>query len=387
MARTKAEQPDEAGEFSPASLVRSIKQDKALTDVVNLGSGSLRSDIPYFISTRLATVDYAIGAPGIPASRVSTIFGREGSGKSTLGQLLLAEVQRMGGLGILIDSEQRLSKERAKYIGLNLDDLLVVDGATMEQSFEAIEKILDQARVHSWDMPICVVYDSLAGSVPKKRLEADVDGVMVGAAAKLVGAELPRLKLKVSKLGVALVIVNQIRSRIQDFSDPRSRGYAERNKVMGQKEAMLAEWPLLFESSLMLRVNSTAALGTDPQHPEGIRSRVVVRKCGISPHEGWRGEFEIGKYGPNIEQSKWEMLEELGVIEHSSGGWYKYRTDGVGDFADKKIKRSDFGRLLTEIPALDVMISEAPTLWRKGMDVRPNHDELTEEMDAVVHGD
>lgn len=379
MARAKAGGVDTSGEGSlSARLVSRFSQDKDIGGVIKLGSGSLRSDIPYYISTQVATVDYAIGQPGIPASRVTTIYGREGSGKSTLVYHILAECQRMGGISVLVDSEQRFTRARAGAMGLNANDLLVVDGATLEKAFDAIEKVIDFARNDNFDIPICVAYDSLAGSVSKKRLDAEVGTVVTASVAKFVNAELPRLKMKCSEHGVALVIVNQVRSRIQDFSDPRSRGYQERNKVMGSKQAMIAEWPLLFESSLMLYVNTTGTLGSDPLKPEGVAARVKVTKSGISPHEGWRGNFELGENGINLEQAKWDVLEMVGIIEHASGGWYTIRLAPGAAPMDKKMQRKDFATLLTQHPELDKIVQAAPTLWKTG-----NDEQLPTGEDAV----
>jgi recombination protein RecA len=383
MARAKAGSEITGGEGNLAArLVTRLNTDKDIGKVVKLGSGSLRSDIPYFISTQVPTVDYAIGRPGIPASRLTTIYGREGSGKSTLGYHILAETQKVGGLAILIDSEQRYTRARAASLGLNPDELMLIDGATLEQAFAAIEKILDDARNEDFNIPITVVYDSLAGSVTEKRLAADAGKVQVGGIAKFVNAELPRLKMKVSELGICLVIINQVRSRIQDFSDPRTRGYMERNKVMGSKQAMVAEWPLLFESSLMLYVNNVGTVGSDPEHPEGLRCRVKVTKSGISPHEGWRGEFQVGEDGINIEQAQFELCEMLGLIKHASGGWYNYSDSGVpGEWATKKIQRKDFGQLLTDRPSFAVMIKAASTLWLTGEHDEPSTSLQPDETD------
>lgn len=350
-----------------------------IRDVVKRGDAHLFSDIPYYISTQSAMVDYAIGQPGVPAGRVTTVLGREGSGKSTLVYHLLAEVQRMGGIGVLVDSEQRFTRERAAAIGIDPEELIIIDGATMEQAFASIEQVVDGVRADSLDLPVLVVYDSLAGSITEKRLTSEVGDVLVGSAARLVGAQLPRLKLKISRLGVALVIVNQLRSRINDFSDPRSRGYQERNKVMGARYSMLAEWPLLFESSLMLYVNSTGAIGKQGEAATGLRSRVTVKKDGISPNEGQSAEMEID-FLTGIDRlgSKWDLLEELGYIKHSSAGWYSVRFDlNSEEFQDKKILRKDFESVLADHPELDVTIAEAPrSSWQEAKhEVSDNEDE------------
>lgn len=366
MTRRKATESEVGGSAGSlqSRIVKKLSTDKNLTGVVKQAGGSLLSDTPYYISTQCATLDYALGRPGIPASKVTTIFGREGSGKSTLGYHLLAETQQRGGIGVLVDSEERFSRDRGVRMGLNIDDLIIIEGATLEQAFDAIEKIIEGVRAESLDMPVTVVYDSLAGAVTEKRRDAEVNDVVVAQTARFVGAELPRLKLRIARTGVALVIINQLRSRVDFGGDPRGARYAERNKVMGQKHSMLAEWPLLFESSLMIYVNSIAQLGDDRDRPTGIRSRATLRKCGISPREGWKAEFDID-YMTGIDRlgAKFDLLEELNVIVGGQGGWYSFADTAL--FSEKKFQRHDFPDKLEEFPDLETLIAEAPLSWQR----------------------
>lgn len=343
-----------------ARIVEKLRTDKSIGGVVKLGSSGLLSDVPYYISTQCATLNYAIGRPGIPAAKVTTIFGREGSCKSTLGYHLLAETQQMGGIAVLIDAEQRYTRERGALMGLDPATLLVVDGATMEQAFEAIERVVADIRADDLGVPITVVYDSLAGSVPEKRMAAEVGDVLVGRAAALVSQELPRLKLKMARAGAALVIINQLRSRIHVL-DPRNPSSYERLKVMGREQTMLAEWPLIFESALMIFLNSISNIGEDKEHPTGIRVRAMIRKSGISPREFWKAEFESDyQLGINRVGAKFELLEDLGYIKGIGGGRYRIVADG--DEA-KSFYARDFGDVLEARPELEMATVAAPTLW------------------------
>lgn len=363
MARRAAVAAVDGGNLQ-SRIVSQLNKDKDIAGVLKTGDTPLLSLTPYYISTQSAAVDYMIGRPGIPGSKLTTIFGREGSGKSTLAQHLLAETQRIGGIGVLADSEQRFDRKRGELMGINTNDLVYIDGATMEQTFSAIEKIILKIRDEDTDIPVTIVYDSLAGSIPEKRMEAEVGDSLPGRAAAVVSQELPRLKLKISNAKVALVIVNQLRSRINMGGDPRSASYRERMKVMGKEQTMLAEWPLIYESALMLFVNSIAQTGEDKDHPTGIRSRITNRKCGIAPREGWKSEIDIDYMkGFDINGSKFELLEDLGVINGGAAGWYY-----VGEDTEHKFRRGDFPKILEAHPELDEMVRNAPTLWESGYD-------------------
>lgn len=354
------------GDDLQALIINKLSKEKGLEGIVKRASGSLIADTAYYISTQCAKLDFAIGRPGIPAGKVTTIFGREGSGKSTIVQHLLAEIQRMNGIGVLADTEQRFDKEHASGIGCDPDQLIMIEGATIEQVFDSIHKIVDTTRHENADVPVCIVLDSLAGAVGEKRLNAEVGDIQVSSMARFMSEELKKLKLKIAKAGVALVIVNQLRTRVTMMSgDPRSMANRERMKVMGREMSMLAEMPLIFESALMLYINSVATIGEDKEAPTGIRSRAIVRKCGISPHEAWRAEFDIDYLtGINKVGAKFELLEDLEIFKHTSGGWYMWEDTAV--FGEKKFQRKDFEGYLANFPQLDDMIRAAPTLWQVG---------------------
>lgn len=364
MARPRKEAVGES-DLSPAQrAVQALKKDKDIGSVVKLADEDLVSDVRYYISTQAPSLDFAIGQPGIPSGKITTIFGPEGSAKSTLVYHLLAEVQKMGGIGILIDSEQRYTKQRAIDIGIDPTNLILIDGATLEQAFKSIEDIIDKLRADSESatVPILVVYDSIAGSPTDKALAMEVGQQgQAGYVAKFLGEELKRIKLKISKSSVALVLVNQIRSHIQNF-DPRSRGQDLRRKVMGEKHSMLAEWPLLFESALMLRSTTVGPIG-EKDEPIGLRTRIAVRKSGVSPNEGYSAEVDVYKLtGIDSVGSTFDLLERIGVVVGGGGGRYRLSTEDNGTSFFKK----DFGKVLANHPELDAMITAAPTLWMTG---------------------
>lgn len=352
-------------------MAAKFSSDKSLKDVVKLGGGTLLADTPYYISTQAPTIDYIIGRPGIPAGKLTTIFGREASGKSTIGYHLLSETQKRGGLAVLIDSEQRFPRDRAHLMGIDADQLIVIDGATAEQSFEAIEEMAKTMHKDFPNTPVTYVFDSLAGSVPKKRMEADIDAVMVGQMAKLVSAVLPRIKLEMAKSAQALVIVNQLRSRVQ-MADPTDRSTYERIKVVGKSQTMLAEWPLIFESALMLYVHSVSNLGKDKNQPTGLRSRVVNRKCGLAPREMWWGEIDIDyRTGIDIPASQFDLLLRLGYLKAKGA---RYEVDGAGE---PSFYRKDFAEVMAKHPEFQQILDEAPTRWLRGEEtaVEPEEDD------------
>lgn len=361
MARTKA-QP-----VAPSDRIAAILKK---VDGVKRGSDTLLSDTEYYISTQLAYVDYIIGRPGIPSGKLTTVFGREASGKSTLVYHLLAETQARGGIAVLVDTEQRFPKGRAHLIGINEADIIIIEGLTLEASFEKIEELVDTIKKDFPGVPVTFVFDSIAGAVPEKRMEKELTDVIMAPAAKFVSAVLGRLKLKMAGADMALVCVNQLRSRIGGL-DPSNPSTYERIKVMGKSQTMIAEWPLIFESALMLYVHSVSNTGKDKAAPTGLRSRVVNRKCGIAPREMWRCEIDIDyRTGGDKLGSKFDLLLALGYIKKASANG-RFVVAGYED--EPSFQRAGFAATFAKHPELDILVAEAPTLWTTLNDEEDDH--------------
>jgi recombination protein RecA len=128
------------------------------------------------VPTGCLSLDLALGVGGVPRGRIIEIFGPEASGKTTLSQHIIAEVQKMGGIAAFIDAEHALDPDYARKIGINVKEMLISQPDTGEQALEILETLV---RSNAIDV---VVVDSVAALVPKKEIEGDM-----GDAAPLVG--------------------------------------------------------------------------------------------------------------------------------------------------------------------------------------------------------
>ena len=94
------------------------------------------------ISTGCLSLDVALGVGGIPRGRIIEVFGPESSGKTTLALHIVAEAQKTGGYAAFIDAEHAMDPEYAKNLGINLDELLVSQPDSGEQSLEIAETLV-----------------------------------------------------------------------------------------------------------------------------------------------------------------------------------------------------------------------------------------------------
>ena len=99
------------------------------------------------ISTGSISIDWALGIGGFPKGRIIEIYGPESSGKTTLALSAIAQSQKAGGTCAFIDAEHALDPIYANNLGINLDDLLISQPDTGEQSLEITDTLVKSGAV------------------------------------------------------------------------------------------------------------------------------------------------------------------------------------------------------------------------------------------------
>ena len=163
------------------------------------------------IPTGCLSLDIALGIGGIPRGRVIEIFGPESSGKTTLAQHVVAEVQKMGGIAAFVDAEHALDPLYAEKIGVNIKDLIISQPDSGEQALEIVETLV---RSNAVDV---VVVDSVAALVPQKEIEGDMGDQHMGLQARLMSQALRKLTGSINKTNTVVIFINQIRNKIGVF--------------------------------------------------------------------------------------------------------------------------------------------------------------------------
>lgn len=163
------------------------------------------------ISTGCLSLDLALGIGGVPRGRIIEIFGPESSGKTTLAQHIVAEVQKLGGIAAFIDAEHALDPDYAAKIGVNVKEMLISQPDTGEQALEIVETLV---RSNAVDV---IVIDSVAALVPQKEIEGDMGDQHMGLQARLMSQALRKITGIVAKTNTVVIFINQIRLKIGVF--------------------------------------------------------------------------------------------------------------------------------------------------------------------------
>jgi len=175
--------------------------------IMKLGESAAIQPIEAIPSGSLA-LDLALGVGGIPRGRITEIFGPEASGKTTLGQHIIAEAQKRGGTAAYIDVEHALDPSYAANCGVNVDDLLISQPDTGEQALEITEALVRSSAID------VIVIDSVAALVPRAEIEGEMGDAHVGLQARLMSQALRKLAAAIGRSGTATVFINQLREKV-----------------------------------------------------------------------------------------------------------------------------------------------------------------------------
>ncbi len=108
----KTKEPVKAGSNKTEAASLAMQQIKSkFGDGAIMKFGEARKTNVDAVSTGCLSLDLAFGIGGVPRGRVIEIFGPESSGKTTLAQHIVAEVQKLGGIAAFVDAEHALDPD------------------------------------------------------------------------------------------------------------------------------------------------------------------------------------------------------------------------------------------------------------------------------------
>ncbi len=254
------------------------------------------------ITTGCLSLDLALGVGGMPRGRIIEIYGPESSGKTTLAQHVIAEIQKEGGLAAFVDAEHALDPEYAQKIGVNIDELFISQPDTGEQALEIVETLV---RSNAVDV---IVIDSVAALTPKAEIEGDMGDHHVGLQARLMSQALRKLAAIVSKSKTTVIFINQIRMKI--------------GVMFGNPETTTGGNALKFYASIRVEIRRSAQI-KQGEKIIGNRTKVKIVKNKVAPP--FRScEFDIMyNEGISITGDLIDLGTELGVIKKSGSNYYR----------------------------------------------------------------
>lgn len=321
--------------------------------VMKLGDKLSATDGVPYISTQCLPLDLALGVGGVPRGRIIEIYGPEASGKTSLCLHIIAEAQRLGGTAAFIDAENALDPERARTIGVNLDDLLISQPDYGEQALEIAETL-----IRSGGIDVLVV-DSVAALVPKAEIEGEMGDAVVGVQARLMSKAMRKLSAVINKSQTVVIFTNQLRMKI--------------GVMFGNPETTSGGQALKFYASVRIDMRKIGNI-QEGDTIVGTRHRARVVKNKVAPPFR-TAEFDMmSDEGISKTGSVLDVATEMGIIE-KAGSFLKYEGQTLAQ------GRENAKVILMEKPQLLQEISDK--IWAK---VRANRPSGKAEKHSTVAG-
>jgi recombination protein RecA len=309
---------------NPGSVLKSISDSlkKKDIEVLSLGDPDVGALVKHRIPTSSKVLNHILGG-GVPCGRLTEIFGEESNGKSSLVADIMAQTQKLGGVAIIIDSEQSFDPARAAAMGVSVEDVIYSDEVTIEGAFEVMDAAIEQTKNYG-DL-VTIIWDSVAASPTKAELEGEIGDQAMAAKARILSKGLRRLLGKIGDT-TSLIFINQVRTKMGGMS-------------FGKNTESAGGYAIRFASSVRLELTKIGPLKVNDK-PTGIRCRAYTVKNKTFP------PFKTAHYemfftgGIDDSNALLDLMVQQEVVKQS-GSWYS--------IGETKFMRKDFKQKLEEL--------------------------------------
>ena len=328
-----------------ANVVSSMEKQFGKGSALVPDANTILCKIEHWVSTRSFLIDYAISGdlpsprPIIPFGRLTEISGSPGVGKTSLLSQIMAETQAIGGIAVILDTEQALDLSYLEKLGVNLKKLIVVQADTIEDVFTRIEALVKVIKERNASQLVCIGWDSLGGTPTRAQAEAEAGDHFYAEAAKVVGKNLQRIIQMIAKEKIALIINNHLYRKMDiKYGDPWETYGGEKVK---------------FLSTLRIRLQKMGQITEKGEDEEGQiighKIKVKIIKNKMAPILKQIEVPCIGGLGFSKDYAVMDYAIKTKLIT-SSGSWKKLKTyNGIEitfqnwkDFQEKVINHAEY---------------------------------------------
>lgn len=335
-------------------LISSINKEFGTRIAFNLSEMDAPTIVKRWIDTGSIQLNYAIKnalGGGYPEGRIIEISGLPSSGKSHLAYHAAAVAQKMGGLVVYIDTENATPVQKLADMGIDVRRRFVYcDSHCTEEVFSIIEStILKAKQIIDKNVPILVIWDSVAATSPKAELDGEYEQNSIGLQARAISKGMRKITGVIGQNNVTLLCLNQIRDNI--------------GVMHGDPLTTPGGRAIPFHSSVRIRLGSGNQVKDKNGMPIGIHTTVTIKKNKVAPPFR-KCEFDI-IFGKGIVEDEYLFDEcrthckENGPVKRKGhainisgeGAWKELSVvdEKSGEVVlEKKFYKNDFGNLMRD---------------------------------------
>jgi len=300
-----------------------------LTKLRNKLKGRFLADFPEIqrLSTGIPRLDLMTGG-GIPCGMITEIYGWYSSAKTLIGLHMIAELQKVGGLALFIDTECSLNQDFASAIGVDTSQLIVLNPDNMEEVYGAMKEFILQTK--DLNIPKLIFWDSLAATAANNE---DAEKVQVAPEARILSRIMQKIPKMLKEHNVAWVIINQLRNKI--------------GVIYGPSEDTKGGNAVRYHGALRIEMTKGAQI-LEGKKVIGQEGKLKITKSKIcKPNQ--KMSFQIlWDVGIVSDSGIYDALEDAKLIE-KRGGW-NYYTDDEG--IEHKFRRKECDEWVKDYPEL-----------------------------------
>jgi recombination protein RecA len=337
----------DADDFT-ASLIRDLNKERGEQVAFNLAVDESPTHVKRWISTGILGLDYIISNRrdgGLPEGRIIEIFGPPAIGKSHIAAQICRSIQRQGGIAVYIDSETATSVENLQALGVDISRRFAYVSEQCTENILAIaESTILKTRAAKKDVPVVIIWDSVAGSSPKAELEGDYDANSVGLQARVISKGMRKITGVIGDQNVLFVILNQTRTKI--------------GVLHGDPTTTPGGLAIPFHASVRIKLTGGHGIQNSKKETVGINvTAKTIKNRMTSPHR--TAAFQIW-FGVGIKEHEElfdllrlhgpEEINGLNCVISGDGGW---KTLKVTDpkkpdepLIEKKFVKSEFDEIM-----------------------------------------
>jgi len=327
-------------------LIKSLNKDHGTRIAYNLAEDESPTHVKRWISTGSKMLDFICAnrkKGGLPEGRIVEIFGPPSIGKSHIATQIARSTQQMGGIIVYIDTENATSVENLKLLGVNISKRFVyVDTHCTEEVLSIAESTIMRARAMEKDVPITIIWDSVAASSPKAELNGDYDQNSIGLQARAISKGMRKITGVIGKTNTLFVILNQTRTNIGVM-------YGDPTTTPGGKA-------IPFHSSVRIKLGAGQKIENKEKEVIGIHvSAKTIKNKVAAPFRTANFEIHFGK-GIREHEQVFDLLrkhgpEDIGDVEVSisgTGAWKNLTVSSIKTgkvLKEKKFYKADFNEV------------------------------------------